>query len=95
APVYAVSLAELDGGGTPEIIMGGNLYDVKPQAGPYDASRGVVLGWKEEGVVSYPPHLSGLNVSGQIRGIRTIRTPQGTALVVARFDEEPVLLKVN
>jgi len=94
APMYGVHLQDLTGNGLPEVIMGGNLYDVKPQAGPYDASRGVVLGYSEGAFKSIPPHLSGMNITGEIRNIRAIHTPNGTELVITRFDDAPVVLRV-
>jgi len=95
APAYGVHLQDLTGDGRQEVILGGNLYDVKPQSGPYDASRGVVLGWNRDTLQSYPPHLSGVNIPGEIRTIRTIRTPQGPQIVIARFDGHPVVFGVN
>jgi enediyne biosynthesis protein E4 len=77
APMYGVHLEDLTGNGRPEVILGGNLYDVKPQSGPYDASRGAVLGYDQGTLKSYPPHLSGVNITGEIRGIRTIHSPGG------------------
>jgi len=95
APAYGVHLQDVTGDGRQEVILGGNLYDVKPQSGPYDASRGVVLGWNRDTLQSYPPHLSGVNIPGEIRTIRTIRTPQGPQIVIARFDGHPVVFGVN
>jgi hypothetical protein len=93
APMYGVHLQDLTGNGLPEVIMGGNLYDVKPQAGPYDASRGVVLGYSEGAFKSIPPHLSGMNITGEIRNIRAIHTPNGRQLVIARFNDSPIVME--
>jgi enediyne biosynthesis protein E4 len=95
APAYGIHLQDLTGDGRQEVILGGNLYDVKPQSGPYDASRGVVLGWNNDTLQSYPPQASGVNIPGEIRTIRTIRTPQGPQVVIARFDGHPVVLGIN
>jgi len=99
APMYAVETADLDADGRPEIIMGGNLYEVKPQAGPYDASRGVVLSWDEKSgsLQSLPPGQSGMNVEGEIRGIRVVSgdKPEQKRLIIARYDEPPLVFEVN
>jgi len=99
APMYAVETADLDADGRPEIIMGGNLYEVKPQAGPYDASRGVVLSWDEKSgsLQSLPPGQSGMNVEGEIRGIRVVSgdKPEQKRLIIARYDDNHIIYKLN
>jgi hypothetical protein len=99
APMYAVETADLDGDGLPEIIMGGNLYEVKPQAGPYDASRGVVLNWDEQAgsLQSLPPPQSGMNVEGEIRGIRVVQTGESDRqrIIVARYNDQPLIFEIN
>src|SRR6056297_698516 len=92
APMYAVELADVSGDARPEIIMGGNLYEVKPQAGPYDASRGVVLSWDEQAgsLQSLPPEQSGMNVEGEIRGIRVMEAGENNPqrIIIARYNEQ-------
>ncbi|MCC5940998.1 MAG: hypothetical protein JJU37_05600, partial [Balneolaceae bacterium] len=80
--------------GLPEVILGGNLYDVKPQSGPYAASRGVVLTYSDGELRSIPPHQSGVNIEGEIRQIRSIQTPGSTnRLIFTRFNEYPVVFE--
>ncbi|MFN2374878.1 MAG: FG-GAP repeat domain-containing protein, partial [Cyclonatronaceae bacterium] len=94
APMYGVHATDLTGNGTDELLMGGNLYDVKPQAGPYDASRGVVIGYENGKLGSYPPQVGGMNTKGEIRGIESINTGNGTKhFVIVRYDAPPVLLE--
>jgi len=99
APMYGVETADLTGDGLPEIIMGGNLYEVKPQAGPYDASRGVVLTWDEQagGLQSLPPHQSGVDVEGEIRGILALEAEGSAArrILMVRYDEPPIIYQVR
>jgi hypothetical protein len=75
--------------------MGGNLYEVKPQAGPYDASRGVVLSWDEqtESLQSLPPNQSGVNMEGEIRGIRIVENGAGNPqrIIIARYNDSPII----
>jgi hypothetical protein len=42
APVYAIDVVDVNGDGANDIIMGGNLFEVQPEWGRYDASRGTV-----------------------------------------------------
>jgi enediyne biosynthesis protein E4 len=97
SPVYAVHAHDLTGDGKAEMIMGGNLYHVKPQSGPYDASRGVVVGYHEQaGLFSYPPGRSGVNIAGEIRAIKPVRAAGGTRkLIIARYDDVPVVLSTT
>jgi len=99
APMYAVELADVTGDGYLEVIMGGNLYEVKPQAGPYDASRGVVLSWDEQAgsLQSLPPYQSGLNVEGEIREVLSLETEgtTGQRILIARHNGPPLIFETN
>lgn len=96
SPMFGVYLEDLDDNGLPEIIMGGNLFDVKPQAGPYDASRGVVISYTDGKLKSHPPQFNGLEVPGEIRKIKTFTTANGDKyLIFSRFNQNPAVLKVN
>ena len=41
--IYAIASKDFDADGDTDIILGGNLYNVKPEIGRYDASNGVYL----------------------------------------------------
>ena len=56
SPIYSALALDLNGNGSVEILMGGNLYEAKPEAGRYDASFGITLDsdlqpirWNESG----------------------------------------------
>jgi hypothetical protein len=91
APMYGVLAEDLTGDGVAELIMGGNLHDVKPQVGPYDASRGVVLGWDGEKLASYLPQASGLDLQGEIRDVQQITINGEPHIVIVRYDDQPVI----
>ena len=96
APMYGIHTADLTGNGRDEIVMGGNLYHVKPQSGPYDASRGVVIGYKNGKLGSYNDHQSGFNVDGEIRGINAlIRADGSRMMIIARYNDSPVILRLH
>lgn len=94
SPMYGAELKDLDGDESPEIILGGNLYDVKPLAGPYDASRGVVVSFKEDKLYTWPNEISSLNITGEIRGISSLKIGDEPYLIVARHDSYPVILQL-
>ncbi len=88
APMYAVLPVDLAGTRSPEILMGGNLDAVKPQAGPYDASFGAVLRYDSSGALrGIPARRSGFSVRGEIRGLKVVTSPEGRLLVVARNND--------
>lgn len=87
APIYGIALTDLTGDGLPEVIVGGNLYDVKPQSGPYDASRAVVLTYHDGKLRSISPQQSGLNLNGEIRKIVTMEKGNEKTLIFSRFNE--------
>ena len=95
APMYGIALEDLTGNGLPEVIIGGNLYDVKPQSGPYDAGRGVVLTYSEGALHSLPPHLSGVHIQGEIRNTLTLEIEHKRHLVVTKFDSGLRLFKIS
>ncbi|TVQ65157.1 MAG: hypothetical protein EA360_10530 [Balneolaceae bacterium] len=99
APVYGITTADLTGNGLPEVILGGNLYDVKPQSGPYDASRSVVLSYDGESLRSIHPDHSGIKINGEIRAIEPIRTQVGQEepdhFIIARFNQKPVVVRMQ
>ncbi len=70
APVYAIDALDVDGDGDKDLILGGNLHEVQPEWGRYDASRGTVLlntGNREWRAATQLQ--SGLNIDGQVRDI--------------------------
>jgi hypothetical protein len=43
SPVYAADIGDYNGDGNTDILLGGNLYNAKPEVGRYDASYGSFL----------------------------------------------------
>jgi hypothetical protein len=95
APMYAVRTADLTGNGSDDILIGGNLYDVKPQAGPYDASRGTVISYHDGRLGSWPPEISGISTNGEIRNIRLLTINGETHIVISRYDDQMVIRSLN
>ncbi len=85
APVYAILIEDLDNDGLMDILLGGNLHEVKPEVGRYDASYGVFL--KGEGNNEYqalPARQTGLVLEGQVRDLARLKVQGKTLIVVAR-----------
>ena len=96
APMYGLLAAEIDGRKGKEILMGGNLDAVKPQAGAYEASHGVAL--KEGSSRTYqevPTSASGFDVAGEIRALRSLEHNGQVFFIVVRNDRKMKLFKSN
>ncbi|MGB0346294.1 MAG: VCBS repeat-containing protein, partial [Balneolaceae bacterium] len=88
SPMYAGTVFEVDGEGTKELILGGNLYGVKPEAGRYDASFGTVLSLGAgRRIEVIPSSKSGLKVNGQIRQVIPLNEEE---IVILRSNQESI-----
>ena len=69
SPVYSINSHDFDNDGDNDILLGGNLYDVKPEIGIYDASYGLYL--ENLGNLKFKYHRDGkcFFVKGEIRDI--------------------------
>jgi hypothetical protein len=94
APVHAVVADDFDRDGHIDLLLGGNFFGVPPAQGRYDASHGVLLRGDGHGrfVSMDAPH-SGLEIDGQIRRMREVRTPNGPLVAVARNNDRLLLLQ--
>ena len=97
SPMYGIWSGDLSGDGRPEIVLGGNLHEVKPIAGPYDGSFGVVLSAGESGeLTAYHPEHSGFRLRGAVRRIAAVEGAEGQKwLIAVRNNDTPVLFKMN
>jgi hypothetical protein len=96
SPMYGICTGDFDGDGNEDILMGGNLYRVKPEVGRYDASYGVFLKGNGKGQFeSIKPNVSGFFVDGEVRDIKQITIGKSPYVLVARNNDSPVLFKIN
>ena len=83
SPMYGIAVDDFDGDGNADILMGGNFYESKPEAGIYDASYGVMLkGDGKGGFAALRAQQSGICIRGAIRDIVPIKLGK-TKLVLA------------
>jgi len=82
SPIYG--LAELVTETDVFILAGGNLHEVKPEAGRYDASYGSAMKASDRETLSWSE--SGFFVEGQIRNILTLMVGNRMLIIVARND---------
>jgi hypothetical protein len=83
--VFAIHVADVDGDGNLDILLGGNLYGVSMYQGRYDASYGLMLKGTGKGTfLPVLPTACGFLLEGEVRDIKALHTPQGELLLVAR-----------
>ncbi|MEP1259231.1 VCBS repeat-containing protein, partial [Algoriphagus sp.] len=79
--VFAFQVTDLNKDGNQDLILGGNLFNAKPEFGKYDASYGDVLLGKGDGTFDYWPNAQhGLQLNGDIRAFSMLG--EGKLLVV-------------
>jgi enediyne biosynthesis protein E4 len=95
SPVFGICLADFTGDGHADILLGGNLYGVKPEMGRYDASYGTLLTGNGKGEFTYVPNRKiGLLIDGEVRDmIITGQTQKSVSVLVSRNNQSPLILK--
>jgi len=96
APVYGTLCKDFDDDGNVDLLLGGNLYNVKPEVGRYDASYGVFLKGDGRGnFENVKKKYSGFNLQGEVRDIKTVRWNGKEIIVLARNDEKPQVFELR
>jgi len=96
SPVFAAEPGDFNRDGNPDLLLGGNLYNVKPEVGRYDASYGSLLTGDGKGGFSFiPPKVSGLRLDGELRDILEVATSKGKIVVIARSNDQLQVFKVS
>ncbi|CAM4186109.1 VCBS repeat-containing protein [Zobellia nedashkovskayae] len=88
--IYGIATDDFDKDGDMDIVLGGNLYNVKPEAGRYDATYGVYLENKGNMNFESVPNGKGLKVNGEIRDLivdqnRLILSRNNDSLVIYNY----------
>jgi len=96
SPIYAILIDDIDKDGNLDLLMGGNLYKVKPEAGRYDASFGTYLQGDGRGKFTTVLNRdSGLKLEGEVRDIKKIKVGKNQLIMVTRNNDTPVFLSVK
>jgi len=96
APMYGIIAADLEHGGTPNLLMAGNFDGVKPELGKMGAGYGVYLRGDGKGHFTPVRALdSGFFVPGQSRDIQRVRTRHGLIYIVSRNNDRPLVFRAS
>ncbi len=92
APVYAIALADYNGDGKTDILLGGNIEQTRIKIGKIDAGYGTLLTGDGKGNFNYVPQLnSGLLVRGCVRDIILLQSGNKKNIVFAVNNQLPVM----
>jgi hypothetical protein len=84
APIKGIIVDDVDGDGNLDLIVAGNLYDAEPNTPRADAGNGLWLRGNGRGhFTPVAPSESGLLAPHNVAGLASIKTPAGTAVLVA------------
>lgn len=94
--VNAINVSDLNADGLPDLVMGGNEFNLLPQFCRLDASFGHVLINRGKGDFEWIyPDRSGLEVRGQVRDIIEVATETGNRIIVLQNNEAPRIFSVS
>ncbi|HEX8277188.1 MAG TPA: FG-GAP-like repeat-containing protein, partial [Segetibacter sp.] len=85
SPMHGIAAEDFDKDGNTDIVMGGNFYESKPEAGIYDASYGVYL--KGDGNGNFEAvnaNKSGFLSIGAVRDIMVLKTSKHKKVLIAK-----------
>ncbi len=84
----AIHVDDYNNDGYKDIIIGGNLYNVKPEVGRYDAQYGLLLLGNKEGFVSTNNNFSGVSFKGQTRELLKLKRNNENILFVLNNNDK-------
>lgn len=94
--VNAIVLKDLNQDGYPDIIAGGNFFDILPQFGRLDASAGnILLNDKKGNFVTVPEKNTGIYVPGQTRDIISFKYKNEDCILFLENNDYPVMYQLK
>lgn len=96
SPVYAIVAKDLNNDGFQDILLGGNLSEVKPEIGKYDASYGLCLLNNGKGSFKVLNNGDiGLRINGQVRDIKEMKIDGQVYFLVAKNNDAVQFIKIK
>ncbi len=97
APVFSILARDVNDDGLQDLILGGNMYGLKPEVGRLDSSRGLVLINSGDGnFKTLDKETSGIFIRGEIRSIQSMKLGQSQdAIIVGINNAETRIFKIR
>jgi hypothetical protein len=92
--VNSILLKDINKDGYPDMIAGGNFFDILPQFGRLDASAGnVLINDKKGNFTTLPEKNTGIDVPGQTRDIISFKFKNEDCILFLENNDFPVMYK--
>jgi hypothetical protein len=92
----SILVDDIDRDGNQDLLLLGNFYGYRTQAGESDASFGLLLKGKGDGTFeAVSPGESGLFADGDVRHAVIVNTRKGRRLIVAKNDDVPQVIRIG
>jgi hypothetical protein len=97
SPVYSILAKDFNQDGSTEVLLGGNLHNVKPEVGRYDASYGLAMTVTRDSIKTLTPLKSGFEVEGEVRHALYVERgiSENPLIIVGRNNDKPKLFEVK
>jgi len=96
SPVYGIVTTDINGDGKKDILLTGNNTWTRIKFGRYSANHGVVLLGNGKGSFTYATQTeSGLNIRGNVRSLRLIKTGKLQSIIAGVNDSNALLIKMK
>jgi len=94
--IYSIIVADLNKDEIPDLLLGGNISKVKPEAGKYDAGYGEIFLGKGDGSFEFWPNRQhGLQLTGDIRDLNLMKVNDERILMVVRNNGETAFWQIK
>ncbi len=95
-PIYGITTLDANNDGNTDLLMGGNMYKMKPELGINDASYGMLFTGNGKGDFEYVNYTeSGIFCKGEVREIVEVAAGEQAYIIFARNDREPYVVQSN
>lgn len=95
-PVFAIATVDVNADGHLDLLLGGNMYKMKPELGINDASFGMLFTGNGQGDFEYVNYTeSGIFCKGEVREILEVQSGDDGYIIFARNNQSPYTVKLK
>lgn len=95
-PVFGIASMDVNNDGHLDLLMGGNMYKMKPELGINNASYGMLFTNNGKGNFEYVNYTeSGIFCKGEVREILEVKSKEDGFIIFARSDMQPYTVQLK